>query len=191
MAPNGSNNNFFFAIGRFVLFLLLCFFVCGISYQFVLAVHAGADVNILLLPGAVFFTFCYYLLIRNLNDGYKKIQTFFFRNPIVSYACPFLLVVAAAICLVLVKLFGLSIDRSVFVLTGGFILAAHLIYVSGETRGDSFPEFSGYLLNFTLFYLVNLVLLGVYFNFLFHFNVIKALLDGLRLSVENLRHIIL
>ena len=133
MAQSPSDNNFLFAIFKFILFLVLCFFVAGLSYQFVLSVHASADVDILLLPGTIFFTLCYYLFIKDLNDAYSKIQTFFFRNPLVSYLIPFLLIAAAVICLVMVKLFGLAINRGIFIFIGGFILASQMIYISVGT----------------------------------------------------------
>jgi len=186
-AKQSNNDNFFVALIKFILFLGVLYFAAGFTYQFALAAHGAADVDILLLPGTVFFAFCYYLFIKDLNEVYKKIQTFFFRTPVLSYLVPFLLVLAAVVYFVLIKFFSVAINRAVFVFVGGFIVSVHLVFVSHETRGESFAQFAGYLFNFSLYYLVNIMLLAAYFNVVFNFNVLRVFFDGLEKSIAVIR----
>jgi len=188
MAVKQSNDNFFLALVKFILFLGILYFAAGFTYQFAMAVHGAADVDILLLPGTVFFAFCYYLFVKDLNEAYKKIQTFFFRAPALSNLVPFLLLLAAITYFVLMKFFNMAINRAAFVFVGGFIVSAHLIFVSHETRGESFAQFAGYLFNFSLYYLVNIMLLAAYFNVVFNFNVLRVFLDSLERSIAVVRN---
>lgn len=187
MAANQSDDNFFVAILKFLLFLVIFYFAAGFTYQFAMAVQGAADIDILILPGTVFFTFGYYLFIKDLNEMYKKIQTFLFRNHVLACLVPFLLIVAAITYFVLIRFFSVPINRSVFVFVGGFIVSSHLIFVSHETRGESFGQFAGYLFNFSLYYLVNVALLAAYFNIVFNFNVLRVFLDGLSSSIAVVR----
>ncbi len=186
MAEKPSEGNFFTALAKFLLFLAVFCLAAAVTRQFILTLHAAADVDTLLLPGTAFFVFSYYLLIKDLNEPYKKLQTFFFRTPRLSYVLPFLLPVAAAVFFALIKFRGMAINREIFVFVGAFIVVTHLLYVSSDTKGESFGAFSGYLLNLNLFYLANLLLLGLYFNVVFNFNVLKVLWEGLRVSGEGL-----
>ena len=187
MAAKPSDENLALAVIKFLLFLVVLYLAAGFTYQFVMAVHGAGDVDVLLLPGTVFFTFCYYLFVKDLNDGYKKIQTFFFRNPLLSYPLPILLIFASVIYFILIKFFSVHVNRALFVFTGGFIVAAHLVFISHETKGETFGRFAGYLLNFILYYLMSLVLLAAYFNIVFNFNVLGVFVDGLDRSLPAVR----
>ena len=187
MAASQSDNNLLVALLKFILFLVILYFAAGFTHEFVLAVHGTADVDLLLLPGTAFFAFGYYLFIKDLNETYKKIQTFFFRTPKLMHLVPFLLIVAALIYFVLIKCFSVPINRGIFIFVGGFIISAHLIFVAGETKGASFSEFAGYLFNLSLYYLVALTLLAAYFNVVFNFNVMKVFFDGVQGSIASLR----
>lgn len=165
-------------------------FAAGITREFIVMTHDSGDVPEFLLPGAVVFTFAYYLLVHDLNETYKKIQTFFFRVPWLAYPISFLLLFTAGLYLVLIKFFGVVVDRNIFVFLGGFIATSHIIFVSSQTRGVNFGDFAAYLLNIVVYFLVGLVLLGCYFCVVFNFNVFKVFLDGVKSAIDTMHSIL-
>jgi hypothetical protein len=183
-----TSGNFFVITLKFLGFLLLLIFSFGITVEFVKAAHDGVGSEPMLLPAAVFFCFFYYLFIRDLNEPYKAIQAFFFRVPWFAHAVSFLLILTGVVCWALVRFTDIKVDHNIFVFLGGFIMASHLIYVSRDMPRESFVDLVNYLFSFSVYYLIVLVMLGLYFCFIFNFNPIKAFSDGCALTFDLIRN---
>jgi len=188
MAANTSGNgNLLIAFLKLAAFLLLLFFLIPVTYRFCVVAHGSGDIGQLFLPSTIFFVFFYYLFVADLNEIYKKIQEFLFRIPWLAHLIPFALILASGIYLLMIKVFNLSIDGNIFIFTGGFIFAMHMIYVARNIRGETFAALADYLFAMTLYYMANLIFLGFYFVILFNFNVVKVFLDGGAMAIDLMR----
>ncbi|MCP4651835.1 MAG: hypothetical protein GY858_00400 [Candidatus Omnitrophica bacterium] len=112
---------------------------------------------------------------------------FFFHSASLSYFVPFLLVIAGVVYFVFPKLFNVTLSKDLFLFIGTFVFTSHMIYIAAETKGDNFAAFISYLLNLDIFYICNLILLGIYFKIIYRFEVLKVVINGLRDGLFILR----
>ena len=180
MEEKALRNNYLFTFVKFFLFVVLFCFLIEMTREFLIEARSQGGLNVNLLLVSVFSCLFSYIFIADLNDPYKQVQMFFFRSPVVSYLAPFVLVAAGLICFIISRIFNVKIDRGVFVFFGGFIFTAHLIYIAKETKGKTFIESINYLFTLSVFYLLNLVLLGVYMNAILRFRIGRVAAEGVR-----------
>jgi len=189
MDEKGGKHNYFFTLIKFFLFLIIFCFLVSISKEFFQQVRRTKALNINILYLAVLSAFAFYAFVADLNDFYKKIQNFFFHSSFLSYLVPSFLLLVGLGYFILPRVFNLDIDKEIFVYVGGFIFTSHLIFIARENKGETFAAFIHYLFNFSILYIVNLILLGLYLTSAFKINLGKVIVDGLSggaLLIKNL-----
>lgn len=189
MDEKGAKQNSFFTLIKFFLFLILFCFVISISKEFFKEVRAHEGLNINILFFSALSAFAFYTFLIDLNEIYKKIQNFFFHSSFLSYLVPSFLILLSLGYFILPKAFNLEIDKEIFVFLGGFVFTSHLIFIARENKGKTFAGVINYLFNFSILYIINLLLLGVYLMAAFEINLGKILVDGLTggaLLIKNL-----
>ncbi|MBD3246721.1 MAG: hypothetical protein GF333_06875 [Candidatus Omnitrophica bacterium] len=180
MEERGVQNNYIFTLVKFVLFLLLFCFLVEISREFIAAVKSEGALRAQVLFFSILSCFAFYTFFSDLNSFYKKVQRFFFRSSFFSYLVPGLLILVGIGFFVLPKVFHLSVDKNIFLQTGGFLFTAHLIYVAREIKGATFPTFINYLFLFSILYIINLIIFGLYLKVGFSIPVGRVVFDGLQ-----------
>jgi len=189
MEEKGTKQNSFFTLIKFFLFLILFCFVISISKEFFKELRAQNALNINVLFFSALSAFSFYTFIIDLNEIYKKIQNFFFHLSFLSYLVPSFLILLSLGYFILPKAFNLEIDKEIFVFLGGFVFTSHLIFIARENKGKTFSGVINYFFNFSILYIVNLLLLGVYLMAAFEINLGKILVEGLTdgaLLIKNL-----
>ena len=184
-------NNYIFTFVKFFLFLFLFCFLAEITRKFL---YAGSDeglFNVGVFLASVVSCLIFYIFIADLNPLYKSVQLFFFRTTFVSYLMPFILLIIGIGGFILPKVFNVTLNRDIFIFCGGFIFTAHMIYISSETKGNTFPDFINYLFLLSLLYIINIVLLGLYINAAFKFRIFKVLVDGVAAGGKLIQSIFL
>lgn len=190
MTEKASRHNYLFALVQLVLFLIIFCFVAQISRQFFLGMLAAIGLNIKTFFISVFCCFSFYVFIADLNELYKKVQSFFFKSSIFSYVIPFFLFILGIAYFILPKVFDIQLSERLFLFLGGFILTAHLIFVAGELKEETFSGFINYLFFFSLLYLVILIMFGLYLKAAFTFNLFNAFVEGVREGAVSLKGVI-
>jgi len=179
MEEKGAKQNSFFTLIKFFLFLILFCFVISISKEFFKEVRAHEGLNINILFFSALSAFAFYTFLVDLNEIYKKIQNFFFHSSFLSYLVPSFLILLSLGYFILPKAFNLEIDKEIFVFLGGFVFTSHLIFIARENKGKTFAGVINYLFNFSILYIINLLLLGVYLMAAFEINLGRILVEGL------------
>ncbi|MDD4954769.1 MAG: hypothetical protein PHP17_01865 [Candidatus Omnitrophica bacterium] len=179
MEEKGSKQNSFFTLIKFFLFLIVFCFVISITKEFFreMRSHEGLNINILFFSALSAFSF--YTFVVDLNGVYKKIQNFFFHSSFLSYLIPSFLILMGIGYFILPKAFNLEIDKEIFVFLGGFVVTSHLIFVARDNKGKTFSGVINYLFNFSILYIISLLLFSVYLMAAFEINLSKILVDGL------------
>jgi hypothetical protein len=173
-----SKGNFFIALIKGFLFLLIFCFALAITQEFSKELNGVKGLQREILLGAMLAAFLFYTFIADLNEVYKKIQNFFYHGTFLAQFIPSLFILLGVGYFVLPKIFHLDFNKDIFVFSGGFVLMCHLIYVARETRGTNFSGFMHYFFIFSILYLINLILFGAYLKIAFDFALGKTLLYG-------------
>jgi len=184
-----TKQNSFFTLIKFFLFLIIFCFVVAISKEFFKEIRAQEGLNINILFFSALSAFSFYTFLVDLNGIYKKIQNFFFHSSFLSYLVPSFLILLSLGYFILPKAFNLEIDKGIFIFLGGFVFTSHLIFIARESKGKNFASVINYLFNFSILYIINLLLLGVYLTAAFEINLGEILIEGLTggaLLIKNL-----
>ncbi len=172
-------NNYIYTLIKFALSLVILCFLVELTKVFwtTLSKIEKFDLNVLII--SVLSLFAFYNFIADLNNFYKKIQNFFFRSSVFSLLFPSLLLVLGLGYFFLPKILNLNINQDVFVFLGGFIFTAHLTFISRELKGHSFTSFINYLFTFSILFILNIILFGLYLRNNFSLDVGKIVLKGM------------
>lgn len=184
-----TKQNSFFTLIKFFLFLIIFCFVVSLSKEFFKEIRAQEALDMDILFFSTLASFSFYTFIADLNGFYKKIQSFFFHSSFVSYLVPSFLILLSIGYFILPKAFNLEIDKEIFVFLGGFVFTSHLIFIARDAKGKTFSEYINYLFNFSILYIINLLLLGVYLMAAFDVDLSKVVVEGLTggaLLIKNL-----
>jgi hypothetical protein len=178
MQEQELRNNYIFTLVKFILFLIILCFLVKLSTAFwrELKAKQGFDLTVLTLSSLTLFG-CYAFL-ADLNNTYKKIQRFFFRTEFVSYLFPSVLIVMALCYFFLPKIFDTTFNKDIFVFIGGFSFTGHLVYTARQIKGQTFSAIINYFFIFSILYIFNLFLLGIYFKIGFPVYLGKVLIEG-------------
>jgi hypothetical protein len=180
MDEQGARGNFIFTLIKFILFLIIFCFLAEVTKEFWREVRSAKDLKLTTLVLPVLCAFGFYTFLTDLNEIYKKIQNFFFRSSFFSLVFPSLLILAALGYFFLPKIMKASYDRDVFIFIGGFLFTVHLIFIARETKGHTFSAVIHYLFIFSILYILNLMLFGLYLKIAFKLEIGKVALDGMR-----------
>jgi len=189
MERRSLRSNYLLSIGKLILFLILLCFAVKFTQTFMQELKTCEDFDTSVFYFSILFPFLFYTFVGDLNNVYYKVQKFFFRSDFFSLVFPSLLVISAISFFIFPKLFNFSFDKRFFILTGGIFFIIHLIFVARNIKSSSFVGFSGYLLNFTLIYLLTLLLLVVYFNINFKLSFGEIIQTGTKKGVILLKQI--
>lgn len=180
MSPKELPNNYIFTLIKFILFFIIfCFFI-ELSKAFWEEMRVKEHFDSRLLTLSVLAPFIFYVLFADLNEVYQKIQNFFFRSSFFSLVFPSLLLFAASAYLLLPKVFDVSFGTNTFVFLGGAAATMHLIFVAGQTKGETFSGFINYLFIFTILLVLNLIIFCLYLRIGFNVNIGKIALEGIK-----------
>jgi len=179
MEEKGAKQNSFFTLIKFFLFLIIFCFVISITKEFFKEVRAHDGLNINILFFSALSAFAFYTFVADLNEVYKKIQNFFFHSSFLSYLVPSFLILLGLGYFILPKAFNLEIDKEIFVFLGGFVVTSHLIFIARDNKGKTFSGVINYLFNFSILYIICLLLFSVYLMAAFEINLGTILIEGL------------
>ncbi|MCK5491552.1 MAG: hypothetical protein KAJ14_00385 [Candidatus Omnitrophica bacterium] len=179
MEERGLKNNYIYTLIKFALFLLILCFLVELTKVFwnVLGDIEKFNLNILIL--SILSLFIFYNFIADLNNVYKKIQNFFFRSSFFSLLFPALLLALGLGYFFLPKILNLHINHNIFIFLGGFVFTGHLTFISRELKGHSFNSFINYLFIFSILYILNIVLFGLYLSNDFTLDMGEIVLQGM------------
>jgi len=180
MDESGLRNNYVFTLVKLVLFLILSSFLVEITRELwqELRTREGFNLNILVISMLSSFAFC--VFCTDLNDYYKHIQKFFFRSPFVSLLFPSLLVLLSVGYFLVPKFMNTTYNKDIFIFLGGVAFTIHMTLVARETRGRNFVTFINYLFILSILYILNLIILGIYFRIGFNVHMGKVIVEGIR-----------
>ena len=181
MQEKELRNNYLFTIIKFILFIIIFCFLIEITREFWRELRAKDNFDVKVLAFSVLFSFAFYVFLVDLNDAYKKIQNFFFRSSFFSLVFPSALILLAFGYMFIPKVFNINYNRDIFIFLGGCAFAVHLIFIAQDSKGHTFTTFINYIFIFSILYIINLLLLGVYFRIGFdRVYVGRIAIDGIR-----------
>ncbi len=163
--------------------LLLCLAV-ELSKSFVKELQVLKSFRFLTLYFSFIMPFLVSEFVYDLQNPYKNIQNFFFRNSFVSMLLPSLLLISALSYLIIPRLAGGSFNKEIFVFIGGFIFMTHLIFIARHTKGSGFAGVVSYLFMFIMLFIVASLLFGLYFRTAYNFRLGKVVIDSVRSSTS-------
>lgn len=178
MIEKSLKNNYFIALLKVIIFVLILCFLVELSKAFLGEARIKDDFKGDIVYLSIFLTFVCYIFIVDFNGFYKKVQNFFFHSGFLSLLVPAVLIVLGIIFFIIPKVFNLSFDKHVFIFIGGFILTSHLIFIARETKGNTFFDIVNYLFSFSLLYILNLIIFGLYLKVISNFDIAKVIVDG-------------
>lgn len=191
MEERELKNNYIFALVKLFLFLLIFCFLTETIRSFLREAAVTKGLTPLALIYSWLATFSFYLFFADLNSFYARIQKFFFRSQFFSCLFPSLLVIFSLGYFLMPNIFNFSINRNVFIFSGSFSFLAHLIYVARIIKANSFTGFVNYLFIFSIFFLLNLILFGLYLRIAFDFQLSRVLLAGIQNGSDLIKNIFL
>lgn len=183
MEERGLRNNYFFTLIKFIFFLGFFCLLSQVVKEFWRDVNGDESFKISILYAAIVSTFAFYTFIADLDNFYAKIQRFFFHSSFISFVVPCLLILLGIAYFLLPKTANFYLNRDLYVFLGGFILTAHLIFISRESRDYSFAAFINYLFSFTIICIINIILFGLYLKIAFKVHLGKIIIESLKDSV--------
>lgn len=183
------SNNYIFALGKIFLFLIIFCFIWKVTGEFLDELENQKEVKIFVFYLSILFPFLFYTFIGDLNFLYHKIQRFFFRTEPLSLLFPSLLILSGIGFLILPKLLNLSLNRDIFVFVGGVFFTIHLIFSARSLRSNSFIGIANYLFNFSLIYLITLLLLMSYLRIGVNFSLKETVSSGFKKGTILLKQI--
>jgi len=71
-------------------------------------------------------------------------------------------------------------NKDIFIFLGGVAFTIHMTLVARETRGRNFVTFINYLFILSILYILNLIILGIYFRIGFNVHMGKVIVEGIR-----------
>ncbi len=184
MAHYESRNNYLITLAKFVGFVIVFCFMVKFSSNLLGKMRGLVDLKLSVFYVSVFTAFVFYLFIADLNNFYDHVQNFFFRHSFVNLIIPSILVILALGYFIIPKIWDISFNKSTFVFLGGFVLTVHLVYIAQQTREASFVGFVNYLFMFSILYIVNLALFGVYLKVAYDFHLGALIFDSLKDSTS-------
>lgn len=190
MTEKSSKHNYLVILVEAILFLVILCFLTQISRQFFFSMFGAVGLKMKTFLISVLSCFAFYAFIIDLNEPYKKIQSFFFKSSIFAYVVPFFLFILGIAYFILPRVFDTTLSETLFLFLGGVILVAHLIFVSNELKETTFSGFVNYLFFFSLLYLVVLIMFGLYLRAAFDFNIFDVFVEGIRDGASTLRELI-
>lgn len=190
MTEKSSKHNYLIVLAEAILFLIILCFLTQISRQFFFGMVGAVGLKIKTFLIAVLSCFAFYAFIADLNEIYKKIQSFFFKSTIFAYVVPFFLFILGIAYFILPRVFDMTLSETLFLFLGGFILIAHLIFVANELKEKTFSGFINYLFFFSLLYIIILIMFGMYLKAAFDFNLFDVFVEGIRQGAAYLRELI-
>ncbi len=182
-------NNYIFALGKIFLFLIIFCFIWKVTGEFLDELKSQKEVKIFVFYLSILLPFLFYTFISDLNSLYHKIQKFFFRAETFSLLFPSLLILSGIGFLILPKLFNLSLNKDMFVFVGGIFFTIHLIFSARSLKSNSFIGIANYLFNFSLIYLITLLLLMGYLRIGVNFSLKDTVSSGFKKGVTLLKQI--
>jgi hypothetical protein len=188
MVERNLRNNYFLTLIKFVLFLLILCFIVEISKAFFKEIETKEDFNLNIFYLSILSPFLFYAFVANLNNLYKKIQDFFFRSTIFSYFPPSLLIFLGIGFILIPKIFNFAFNKNIFLFSGGFVATMHLIFIARQNRGGSFSTFINYLFNFSILYIINLILFTLYLKIGFDLNLKSIFIEGTKKGVSLIQN---
>ncbi|MBU0896340.1 MAG: hypothetical protein KKB76_01815 [Candidatus Omnitrophica bacterium] len=189
MEERGLRSNYFFALIKFALFLIIFCFLIELSKDFFKEIKSTQDLKVDVFFLSLLSCLAFYIFIADLNNFYKKIQKFFFRSSFFAFLFSSLLIFFVIGFFLLPKVLNFSFDRDIFLFLGGFILTSHLVFIARETKGSNFIAFIDYLFLFSILYVVNLILFGLYLKVAFRIDLGKVIIDGVKDGVFLMQNI--
>mgnify|MGYP001436319325 CR=1 FL=1 len=179
MEELSSRNNYIFTLIKFVLFLAILCFLVEMTRAFWQELHAKESFSLNILVLSIISSFVFSVFVADQNKLYKKVQNFFFRNSFFSLLFPSVLILLSVGYFFIPKVLGTGFDKDVFVFLGGFTLTTHLSFIAKETKGHAFAEVINYLFNFSILYILNLILFGSYLRIGFKVYIGKVIVEGI------------
>lgn len=184
MDEGGLRNNYVFTLGKLVLFLILFCFVVELTRELWQELKTRESFNLNILVISILSSFAFYTFCTDLNHYYRHIQKFFFRSSFFSLLFPSVLIGLSLGYFLLPKIMNVAYNKDLFIFLGGVAFTTHLTLIARETRGRNFTTFANYLFIFSILYILNLILLGVYFKIGFNVHLGKVIVGGVRDGFE-------
>jgi len=182
-------NSHIFALGKIFLFLIIFCFIWKVTEEFLDGLKSQKEVKIFVFYLSILLPFLFYTFIGDLNFLYHKIQKFFFRSEILSFLFPSLLALSGIGFLILPKLFSFSLNKDIFILVGGIFFTIHLIFSARSLKSNSFIGIANYLFNFSLIYLIVLLLFMGYLKIGINFSLKETVSSGFKKGATLLKQI--
>jgi len=189
MEEKALGNNTVFTIVKLFLFLIIFCFLFEITKNFwsILRAEEGFDLSVFIF--SILAPFAFSTFVVDLNGPYKKIQTFFYRSTTVSLFFPSFLVLLCLSYFFIPKILQTSFNRDIFIFLGGFAFTSHLVFIARQTKGQTFSTVINYLFMFSIFFILNLIVLGLYLRIGFTFNLGEILIKGVKNGAFLLQNI--
>ncbi len=182
-------NNYIFTLIKFILFLIILCFLIKLSSVFWKEARIKEGFSVTILTFSSLALFGCYAFLADLNNIYKKIQGFFFRTETVSYLFPSILILLALVYFVLPKIFNTTFRRDIFIFLGGFSFTGHLVYVARQIKGRTFSAMVNYFFLFSILYIFNLLLLGIYLNIGFPMYLGRVIVEAVQSGAALMQNI--
>lgn len=189
MVERGLRNNYFLTLVKFILFLLILCFIVEVSKAFFkdIEIKEGFNLNVFYL--SILSPFLFYTFIADLSNLYRKVQDFFFRSTFFSYFLSALLIFLGIGFILIPKIFNFTFNKNIFLFLGGFVAIVHLVFVARQNRGGSFSTFINYLFNFSILYIINLILFTLYLKIGFDINLRSIFIEGAKEGIFLIQNI--
>ena len=183
-----TNNTVFTIVKLFLFFILFCFlFEITNNFWRILRAEDGFDLSVFIF--SILAPFAFSTFVVGLNTPYKKMQTFFYRSATVSLFFPSFLMVLCLGYFFIPKILQTSFNRDIFIFLGGFAFTLHLIFIAHQTKGHTFSTVINYLFMFSIFFILNLIVLGLYLRIGFNFGLGEILIKGVKDGASLLQNI--
>lgn len=184
MAEGGLRNNYVFTLVKLVLFLIFFSVLIELTKELWHELRTQESFNLNILVISILSSFAFCTFCTDLNDYYRHIQKFFFRSPLFSLLFPSLLTALSLGYFLVPKIMSVTYNKDLFIFLGGFAFTTHLTLIARETKRQSFTAFVDYLFIFSILYILNLILLGLYFKISFNVHMAEVIVDGIRSGFE-------
>ncbi len=180
MDEGGFRNNYIFTLIKLALFLIIFCFLIELTREFWQELRTRENFSLNVLVTSILFTFAFNTFFADLNGYYGNIQRFFFRSSFFPLLIPSLLVALSVGYFFLPKILNINIDRNIFIFLGGFTFTTHLTFIARQTKGHNFVTLINYLFIFSILYILNLILLGMYLKLGFRLYVGRVIAEGIK-----------
>jgi len=189
MEEKSLGNNTIFTVVKLFLFLVIFCFLFEITKNFWRIIRSAEGFDLSVFIFSMFFPFAFSAFVVDLNTPYKKIQNFFYRSTAVALFFPSFLILLSLSYFLIPKILQTSFNHDLFIFFGGFTFISHLIFVAQQTRGQTFSTVINYLFMFSILFILNLILLGLYLRIGFTFHLGSMLIEGVKNGASLLKNI--